>query len=89
MLGPCEFLITDGNYGDSRCIRHPSPDDLHHLILGSILERHENIEKRLNQLYVLKDRFRHNVKFHSLCFQAVLNVTVLMLNEEPISKIDF
>ena len=53
-----EFATADSVYADERCIQPPGPNQLSHCLLATIRAVHENLNKRLKQLVVLKLKFR-------------------------------
>ena len=83
------MVITDSGYGDVRCI---APPPSHHplaRLFSLVRARHETANGRLNQFSVLAKRFRHDISTHSACFFAVLNVTNIALEEQPLFQIKF
>eukprot|EP00171_Calliarthron_tuberculosum_P001902 IDg1902t1 len=83
--GPWPYSI----YADERCIQPPGSHDHLHSTYSLLRGRHENMNKRLKQFFVLRHRFRHDIDLHVFCFHAVLNVTALMLEEEPLQHLEF
>ena len=58
--------------------------------LGTLRARHENINRRLKEFNVLKQKFRHNLTKHGVVFRAVANITNLKLKtESPIHQLHF
>lgn len=80
-----EHVIADGGYKHLRC-RHPvGLEDLERKQYGIVRARHETVNRRFKQFFVLEHRFRHNVSLHSICFHAVANVTQLIIeNGHPL-----
>jgi len=82
-LGTQEFVIADSGYGDLRCMQPPLRNHPKYETYARIRARHEVVNKRLKQFAVLTRTFRHRRSFHGVCFRAVANITVLILQEEP------
>lgn len=89
MLKVDELAIGDSGYTDTRCIQPPGTQHPMNVTLARIRARHETVNKRLKQFSVLRQRFRHDIARHGDCFFAVLNITHLMLQEEPLFSVDF
>lgn len=89
MLRADEFVIADSGYTDERCIRPPVNNHPNHRLMSIVRARHEILNKRLQQFFVLKNRFRQNLSLNRDCFFAVLNITQVMLQDEPLFAIDF
>ena len=83
-LAPFEFVIADSGYSDVRCIQPPGKSHPDHSILAKIRAGHGTANRRLKQFSVLRLKFMHNLNRHLDCFCAVLNITALMLDEEPL-----
>jgi len=87
LLDTEEFVIADNGYHDERCI---TPPHEHHPLRNRFAEiraRHETVNGRMKQFNILRARFHHPIHKHADCFYAVLNITSLMLDEEPLFRI--
>lgn len=85
-LNSNEKTLADKGYKDTRyfILKNNENSHLHKLIMA----RHETVNKRIRQFFVLKYTFRHNLKKHPIVFHAVLNLTQLMIeNGEPLFSI--
>lgn len=83
-----EFVIADSGYPDTRCIHLPSESDPTYRAVARIRARHEIANKRLKHFSVLKNKFRHSLDLHGDCFFAVLNITHVLLYENPLFHIE-
>jgi len=83
-----EFVLADGGYPDDSCTKIvPGPSAGQSQILRA---RHESCNGRLKVFGVLKNRFRHPITKHGLCFQAVANICQLaILDGNSLFAIDF
>ena len=55
-----------------------------------IMARHETLNGRLKQFSCLHDIFRHDLSLHPLYFNAVVNLTQMMIEHgEPLYSVDF
>lgn len=80
MLLPGERAIADKGYRDANYFIYPHPDaDIDVVRQKQIMARHETVNRRLKQFGVLGQRFRHTLQKHPCCFNAVVNLTELML----------
>jgi hypothetical protein len=53
-----------------------------------LMSRHEMINKRIKQFDILR-RYRHNNdQKHMVCFGAIINITQLALEVEPLPEVD-
>ena len=84
-----EFVVTDSGYGDEKCITPPGSNHSDHKVLAEIRARHEIMNKRLKQFFILSHRFRHALEQHVDCFHAVCNLTQLNLEHEPLFYIAY
>ena len=84
-----EFVITDAGYTDERCIQPPGVHHQNHGLMATIRARHEIFNKRLKQFDVLKHKLGHDISLHRYCFFAVLNVTQMMMQDEPLFATDY
>ena len=79
-----EKAIADKGYRDPLCVqtvRYPSN------LACRVRARHESINGRLKNFFVLSQTFRHPLNKHATCFFAVLNLTHLLLLEDPLFDI--
>lgn len=82
-LPPGEKTIADRGYNDTNFFVTPRNEDDYALKI--ILSRHETVNKRIRQYRVLKNVFRHSLDKHVLCFDAVVNITQLIIKfEQPL-----
>lgn len=83
-----EKVIADGGYNHNRC-KHPAElNETEGKQCGILRARHETVNRRLKQFFVLGHRFKHNVTLHSVCFHAVANVTQLLIESgHPLFKL--
>ncbi len=79
-----EMVIADLGYCDKSVIV-PSRnwDFISAEFHRRIRARHETVNCRLLNFDILGGILRHDLKFHSVCFYATLNVTQLPLQEMP------
>ena len=55
-----------------------------------IMARHETLNGRLKSFSCLQHRFRHDLHLHRLHFNAVVNLTQMMIEHgEPLYSVDF
>ncbi len=83
-----EFAVADDGHSDIRCVLPPGLGHPLHYKLSLIRARQENFNGRLKIFNVLTHTFRHKREKHLLCFSAVLNVTEVMVDLEPMSEVD-
>ena len=55
-----EFMIANSGYSDERYIQPPGHSHPRRRLLSLIRAQHENLNKRLKQFGVLKQKFRHD-----------------------------
>ena len=79
-----EKAIADKGYLDPQCVQtvHYSSN-----LAYRVRARHESINGRLKNFFVLSHTFRHPLSKHATCFFAVLNLTHLLLLEDPLFNI--
>lgn len=85
-VDPGERTFTDKGYLDRNVFILPNLQNktLH----GRIMARHETVNRRMKQFQALKQVFRHDRRKHTIVFNAVANLTQLMLvNGEPLFTI--
>lgn len=82
-LEPGEKALADKGYRDNSYFILPTPNNnKKHKV---IMSRHETINKRLKQFNILTQKFRNDKLLHKKCFNAILNLTQLIIkNEEPL-----
>ena len=82
MLAPGELVVADKGYRGDKSVRIPSACVSHtdHHAMNKALARHETINRRLKQFGVLGKRFRHELRLHHVCFEAVAVATQLGFN---------
>lgn len=86
LLEPNELVLCDKGYSGPHCIHNLGHNDNN--LSGTLLARHETVNRRLKHFNILANRFRHRLELHSICFHAVLNLTELMLEEsDPLFSI--
>lgn len=79
-----ESVIADKGYrGEETCLITSEIKSVEENI-QLIRSRHETVNKRLKQFYVLKHRFRHDKGKHGLCFHAVSQIVALCLHDQPL-----
>ena len=83
-----EYVIADGTYADEKCFQPPGRFHPAHKPLSLIRARHENLNSRLKVFNVLSTKFRHGLNRHRSCFMAVVNVTCLSLQIEPLCHLE-
>ena len=86
-LNSYENVIADGVHKYERCktTANRSINDFD----ATVQARHETVNRRLKQFFVLGYRFRHRISRHSSCFHAVANLTQLMIeNGEPLFELE-
>ena len=47
-----------------------------------IRARHEIVNGKLKRFKVLRDKFRHSLRFHAYCSFAVQNIVKILIDEE-------
>ena len=84
LLEKDEKVIADGGYKGQEGIwaKGHSDNSLSRHFKGVIRARHESINSRLKNFFVLKNCFRHNLTVHSRCFYACANLVQLVLKYE-------
>ena len=83
-LAPFEFVIGDAGYTDTRCLQPPGQSHADHFTFAKVRARHETANRRLKHFAILRNKFVHANHKHADCFYAVLNITVLMIDENPL-----
>lgn len=84
-LNDDERAMLDKGYKDPRFI---TPNEENSYRYKRIMARHETVNKRLRQFYILRVEFRHERQKHSMVFHAVANLTQLNIeNGNPLFNI--
>jgi hypothetical protein len=79
-----EKALADKGYRDNNYFVNPNGNQMK----KKILARHETVNKRVKQLYSMKNVFRHVLTLQPSFFRAVVNVTQIMIdNGEPCMKL--
>ncbi len=81
-----EKALTDKGYRDDNFFVIPNLKNkkLHRRIMS----RHETVNRRMKQFQALKQVFRHNIDKHTMVFNAVANLTQIMIeNGSPLFEI--
>ena len=72
-------VIRDGSYSDVRRELPPDESNEQYKLYAIIRARHKTLNARLKNVFVLSDCFQHKPCLHAYSFQAVANITRLML----------
>lgn len=82
-----ELTLADKEYNDTQYFLLPNQaNSSQH---KCIMLRHESLNKRLRLFKVLNVPFRHTLEKHTTCFNAVANITELIIeNEEPLFSVN-
>lgn len=75
-----ELTLADKGYNDTKYFLLPNQSNCSQH--KYIMSRHETVNKRLRQFKVLYVPFRHSLKKHTICFNAVANITELIIENE-------
>ena len=81
VLAKDEMVIGDKGHSDDNCITGDDQQLMPKRIFERAKARHETVNGRLKQFFVLGHKFRHGLSRHSACFFAVLNLTQLMIDD--------
>ena len=83
-----EKAIADRGYNDPNYFDFPNGENDQKK--KEIMARHETLNGRLKQFSCLHDIFRHDLSLHPLYFNAVVNLTQMMIEHgEPLYSVDF
>ncbi len=74
-----EKTIADDGYGDRDYFIYPRAYPHINRYLKKVMSRHETINHRIRQFFVLHGIFRHDLSLHPICFHAVINLTQLSI----------
>lgn len=81
-----EKAIADRGYNDANYFDYPNGENDQKK--KEIMARHETLNRRLKQFNCLQYKFRHELYLHPLYFNAVVNLTEIMLEHgEPLYPI--
>jgi hypothetical protein len=81
-----EKAIADRGYNDANYFYYPNGENDQKK--KEIMARHETLNRRLKQFNCLQYKFRHELYLHPLYFNAVVNLTEIMLEHgEPLYPI--
>lgn len=86
LVNPGEMTIADKGYNDALYFIQKTPRNVetHSLIMS----RHETVNKRMKQFNILRYPYRHTLNKHPQVFQAVANLTQLMIeNGQPLFSV--
>lgn len=76
-----ELTVSDKGYSHKKCLIAPLiKNTIQSSIFKRIRARHEILNRRLKQFYVLSSTFRHSPEKHSACFFAVTNIVQESIN---------
>ena len=68
-------VIADRGYQGEDCIETPGTGCLIQIQEQTIIRaRHENVNSRLHEFAVMRNKFRQKLSFHNKCFNAVVNI---------------
>ena len=85
-----ERVVADGGYSDEKCVTPEMLQGQMSTGYATVRARHETVNERFKNFFVLSHRFRHRPFLHSFCFHAVANLTHLMMqSESPLFSINF
>ena len=76
-----EKVIADGTYQDESCVLATHILHEYKKLHSIVRARHETINGRFKNFFVLAHKFRHNPALHSFCFHTVANLTQLLMRD--------
>lgn len=76
-----EQVIADGTYMDPDVVYPGTVQGPQKGVHAQIRARHETVNARFRNFFVLNHKFRHNVNLHGYCFHAVFNITHLLIDQ--------
>lgn len=92
-LSPGELVECDLGYRGSAPFWTRVPDGTEEIgreeISAKVRLRHETCNKRIKQYNILAVRYRHDVMRHQIYFGAIVALTNLALEEEPLFSVDY
>jgi hypothetical protein len=87
-IQPGELIIADRGYNDPQFFDFPRDDADQQKRL--ILARHETVNRRIKQFRCMSNRFRHELHLHPRFFNAVVNLTQLLIEHgEPLYSVQY
>ena len=90
MLEEGERVFSDKGYRKAKYFAYPNNRRPDNLIIKKIQGRHENVNSRLREYGVMRNKFRQKLSFHNKCFNAVVNIVQLRIcNGNPLPSISF
>ena len=90
LLDDDETLIADGGYKGEEKIWCKGHCKFLSRMESVVRARHETVNTRLKFFAVLKQKFRHDLHLHPMCFHAVANLVQLdIAHESPLFQIEY
>lgn len=87
-LLPNEMVICDNGYTDSQALTKEDAAD-HEQYHSEIRARHETVNMRMKRFRVLTSKYRHQLKKHGICVNAVAQLAQLnIIVEEPLFPVE-
>lgn len=77
MVEEGELTMADKGYRDNQYFLLPT--EINGSRHNQIMARHETVNKRVRQFKVLYVPFRHALNKHRICFNAVVNITEMII----------
>ncbi|KAG9407624.1 hypothetical protein AC1031_002342 [Aphanomyces cochlioides] len=88
-VAPGEMTLADRGYRDPEFFVTPDTHNLSAGLQKRIMARHETANARLKKFGALRLAFRHSLHLHHSCFQAIVNIVQLEIeNESPLFSIE-
>lgn len=85
-----EFVLADKRYNENCCITPRTlSSPINPALHEAFADRHETVNNRLKDFFVLRNTFRHDRNLHGVAFHAVANVTQYMLKHNPLYDVSF
>lgn len=85
-VNPGELTLADKGYNDAQFFILKTANNYREH--GTIMARHETVNKRMKQFKILKHIYRNALHKHPLVFHAVANLTQLMItNGHPLFSV--
>lgn len=79
-----EFVIAGSGYSDTKCTQPTGRQHFEHALLAKIRAGHENANRRLKKFAILRHKFIHRLDGHEDYFYAVLYITELQFDDNPL-----
>ena len=78
-----EMIVADKGYRDNfhRCLTPTDDKPNLNRIMAKWRARHETVNRRFKQFGVLQSVFRHKIEKHQMCFDAVVNLVQMMIEQ--------